>query len=102
MSCLRLDGDIDADMAALFVEQLSQTTQDDLPLTIDLSDAEIMDGKACAALIDAIRQAAARWGGLQLIEPPQVIAHGLYRVGALPEQGPIHLVSPREEIGTSS
>ncbi len=102
MSTFRLEGEVEPDVAALFAEQLAQVTQEDLPLTVDLSEADIEDGRTCATLVDAIRHAAARIGGLQLIEPPQVLAHCLYRVGALPEGGPIHVVGPREEIGTSS
>lgn len=102
MSTLRIEGEIEPDVAALFAEQLAQMTKDDAPLTLDLSEADVEDAASCAALIDAIRQAAKRLGGVQLLAPPQVLAHGLYRVGALVEGGVIHVVSPREELGTSS
>lgn len=102
MSTLRIEGEIEPDVAALFAEQLAQMTKDDAPLTLDLSEADVEDARSCAALVDAIRAAAARLGGLQLVEPPQVLAHTLYRVGALRAGGVIHVVSPREELGTSS
>ena len=101
MSVINLEGDVDPDVAALFVEQLAQLQQDDLPVTLDLSGAEITDAATCALLVDALRQTARRLGGLQVREPPQVLAHGLYRVGAL-ERGTLHLVSPRDELGSAS
>jgi anti-anti-sigma regulatory factor len=101
MSLIHLEGDVDPDVAALFVEQLAQLQQEDLPVTVDLSEAEVKDGPTCALLVDALRQTARRLGGLQVLEPPQVVAHGLYRVGAL-AGGTLHLVSPRDELGTAS
>ena len=102
MATLRIEGEIETDVAAIFAEQLAQMTKDDAPLTLDLSEAEVEDARTCATLIDAIRDAAKRLGGLQILEPPQVIAHILYRIGALEAGGVIHVVAPREEIGTSS
>ena len=99
---LRIEGEVDADVAALFVEQLAQVEPEDRPVTLDLAEADLEDAVACAALVDAIRQTARRIGDLQVIEPPQVLAHCLYRVGALEAGGVVHLVAPREEIGTSS
>lgn len=101
MSLIHLEGEVCPDVAALFVEQLAQLHTEDAPVTVDLSEAEVVDAATCALLVDALRQTARRLGGLQLLEPPQVLAHGLYRVGAL-EGGTLHLVSPREELGTSS
>jgi len=101
MSRLVLRGLVGREGAALFGEQLAGLGPADAPAVLDLSEADIEDGAVAASLVDAIRQAAVRAGSVQLLGPPQVLAHGLYRVGAL-SGGTIHLVEPRDEIGTSS
>lgn len=102
MPKLTLEGQVEADVAALFVEQLAGVSKDDVPLTLDMSDAELEDGAVTATLVEAIRAAAERLGSLQILEPPQVLAHCLYRVGALGPASTIHLVEPREELGAAS
>ena len=94
MSRLVLKGLVGREVAALFTEQLAGLGPADAPVTLDLSDADLEDGVVTAALIDGIRQAASRTGSIQLLEAPQALAHGLYRVGAL-GAGTIHLVEPR-------
>jgi ABC-type transporter Mla MlaB component len=100
-SHLTLKGTIERDIAALFIEQLSSFSKEDAPLVLDLEEAEIEDASVAAMLVDYLRQTAARVGSVQILRPPQVLAHGLYRIGAL---GPssIQLVEPRSELGTSS
>ncbi len=102
MTTLALTGDVDRDIAALFIEQLAGLTTADAPLTLDMAEADVEDAQVCALLIEAIRQAALKVRSVQLIEPPQVLAHGLYRVGALAPGTAIHVVDPRSEIPTSS
>ena len=102
MATLRIEGEVEADVAALFAEQLAQMTREDAPVTLDLSEADVEDAKTCATLVEAIRSTAKRVGGLQVLAPPQVIAHTLYRIGALQEGGVIHVVEPRQELGSSS
>lgn len=102
MTTLTLKGVVDADVAALFLEELASLGRSDAPVTIDMRDAELQDATLIGALVDQIRQAAARAGRVQLLEPPQVLAHNLYRVGALEGDSTIQLVDPRDEIGRSS
>ncbi len=101
MNTITLKGEIEHDIAALFVEQLAALSQEDTPLTIDMSQADIDEAKIVAELVKRIRETAARIGSLTLLEPPQVLAHGLYRVGALGARSNIRLIEPREEIGTA-
>lgn len=102
MATLTLSGTIDPAVAALFAEQLAQAEPDEGPLTVNLRDADIEEATVVAVLTDALRQAAARLGSLQVLEPPQVLAHCLYRVGSLGPTSALHVVEPRHEIGTSS
>ena len=72
-------------------------------LHVDLSELDVESGEALAGLITALRawaQAACAAGarGLRLVEPPQHLAHTLYKIGAL--QGDlIVLHAPRAEDG---
>lgn len=102
MTILALKGEVDRDIAALFVEQLASLGRPDAPVTLDMREAELEDAAVTALLVDALRHAALRTGGLQVLEAPQVLAHCLYRVGALGKGSTIQLVEPREELGTSS
>jgi anti-anti-sigma regulatory factor len=102
VTTLTLKGVVDYDVAALFLEELAGLGLMDAPVTIDMREAELEDATLIGALVDQIRQAAARAGRIQLLEPPQVLAHNLYRVGALEGDSTIQLVDPRDEIARSS
>jgi len=95
VTTLSLKGVVDADVAALFMEELAGLSMMDAPLTIDMREAKLEDATLIGALVDQIREAAARAGRVQLLEPPQVLAHNLYRVGALDGDSNIQLVDPR-------
>lgn len=102
MDRLTLKGTVDRDIAALFIEQLASLSLEDAPVEIDLEEADIEDGQICAVLVDHLRQAAYRIGSLILFRPPQVLAHALYRIGALGPRAVIQVIEPRDELGSSS
>jgi ABC-type transporter Mla MlaB component len=97
---LELKGQIERDVAALFIEQLAALGREDAPLTIDMADADVEDASVATMLVDYIRETARRVGSVQIVKAPQVIAHALYRIGAM--GGVIQLIEPRVELGTSS
>lgn len=100
---LTFTGDLDRALVAEIAEQIDRVPAEAGPLTIELGDTEMNDGAACARLATAIRQAAQRVGDVVVVEAPQVLAHTLYRVGALGDgrSGAVQLVEPREELGTA-
>lgn len=98
---LSLAGEIERDVAALFIEQLAGLEREDAPIVVDLEEAEIEDATVAATLVEHLRQTAARVGTVRLLRPPQILAHALYRVGA-PLGASIQLVEPREELGPAS
>ena len=102
MSTLTLSGTVDPAVAALFVEQLSQASPEAGPLSINLRDADIEHADVVATLTEALRETAKRLGSLQVIAPPQVLAHCLYRVGSLGQGSTLHIVEPRQDLPTSS
>lgn len=102
MTILRLEGRIEREVAALLGEQLAGFDPSEAPVEIDLHDADIEDGVVTAMLVDAIREAAARIGPVVVAHAPQVLAHALYRVGAVGEGSRVDLREPREELGRSS
>ena len=53
------------------------------PLRLELGELELLDGVAVARAVTGLRALLARHGALELFEPPQSLAHTLYRVGAL-------------------
>jgi anti-anti-sigma regulatory factor len=95
VTTLKLKGAVDSDVAALFLEELASLSSSDAPITIDMREAQLEDQTLIGALVEQIRQAASRTGRVQLLEPPQVLAHHLYRVGPLDGDSTIHLVGPR-------
>lgn len=101
MPSLKLEGDLDVQAVYEAQEYLDLQSQDETPLVLDLSEADLDDGAATAALADMIRTLDRKWGGVTLIEPPQVLAHTLYRIGALASPT-LRLIQPREELGTTS
>lgn len=101
MTTLTLKGQLERDVAALLIEQLAGLGREDAPLTLDMGEADIDDAGVATILVDHIRQTAQRVGAVQILRPPQVLAHGLYRVGAL-GMSTIELIEPRQEIGSSS
>ena len=102
MNPFRVEGLLDRDIAALLIEQLSTLTGGEERTRIDLSEADIEDAIVVSSLIEALRTTAERLGHLEVFGAPQVLAHGLYRVGALGPSAKLRLIEPREEIGTSS
>ena len=95
---LTLQGDLAGPKAQAAVQAIDAIPENNGPLVLDLSEAEITEGTACAALTDAIRRAAHRLGEVIIQQAPQVLAHTLYRIGAL-SPGTIQLIDPREELG---
>ena len=99
---LRVEGLIDRDVAALLREQLSGLSPSKEGNRVDLGEADIEDAVVVSLLIEALRDTAQRLGSLEVVGAPQVLAHGLYRVGALGPNANLRLIDPREELGTSS
>lgn len=95
---LRLEGEIDPQVLALFLEQLASAPSGELE--VDLEEADVSAAAVVARLADALRREARRIGRVRVIRAPQVLAHTLYRVGAL-GRGTLELVEPRDEIGSA-
>lgn len=68
--------------------------------TLDLADLELEDGVAVVEAVNLVTALRDRAGALRLLEPPQMLAHTLYKVGAL--TAGITLVDPRSEDGTTA
>lgn len=63
---------------------------------LDLSDLEVDDGPALARLVTRLRGLVEEHGALELHACPQLLAHTLYKTGAL-RNGRIRLISVRDE-----
>lgn len=97
---LRLTGSVEPEVAALFGEQLALLGEADRPIRLDLSDADVEDAVVTSMLAAQLRELAERLGPIEVRGAPQVVAHTLYRIGALDAR--LVLVEPREELGRSS
>jgi hypothetical protein len=64
-------------------------------LSLELAGFEIGDGMAAVAAVDAVRRLA-QGRSLVLRNSPQLLAHNLYRIGAL-EEGNLLVVDMRED-----
>lgn len=65
---------------------------------LDLADLDLEDGVAVAHLVTGLRALRARCDRLVLVAAPQMLAHTLYKVGALSDPGLV-LVAPRQDEG---
>lgn len=73
----------------------------DRPLRLDLGELELRDGVAVACAIDGLRAALARTGRVHLRQPPQMLAHTLYKIGML-DLGTLSLEDPQAEEPTTA
>ncbi len=71
------------------------------PLRLDLDGLELTDGVAVAIAVTAIRGLLLRRGALTLVAPGQMLAHTLYRVGAL-EDGRLKVENVQHEEPTTA
>lgn len=67
-------------------------------VVLDLADLDLDDGVAVAHLVTGLRALRARCDRLVLVAAPQMLAHTLYKVGALSDPGLV-LVAPRQDEG---
>lgn len=70
----------------------------DAEVRLLLVDLDLEDGVAVAHLVTALRALRARSARLVLVQAPQMLAHTLYKVGALADPGLV-LVEPRQDEG---
>lgn len=63
---------------------------------LDMSELELEDGPSVAYATSAVEQLWRRWGRLTLIGAPQHLAHTLYKVGRLRQDGLV-LIDPRKD-----
>lgn len=93
---VRLAGDIrgaECDCLARFWSQVVQPAAGSLRL--DMTEVTDIDAPAIAILVDLVRQAASLDQPVVVESPPQMLAHTLYKVGAL---GPIVIEQPRNDV----
>lgn len=99
---ISVDGEVDEGaVEALAADLLAASLDLTGPLTLELGGLELLDGVAVAELCTALRALRARHGRLSLEEAPQMLAHTLYRVGAL-EDGSLSVRSVRSEEPTTA
>jgi ABC-type transporter Mla MlaB component len=74
---LTLRGLVEADVAALFAEQLALLTESDKPVALDFAQARLEGDRAAAILTEAIRQTAERLGAIQVVGAPTALRTAL-------------------------
>jgi anti-anti-sigma regulatory factor len=100
---IRIVGDLNSSTAEEFAEDLQMLTQNDNgPLTLDLLNLDCDDGIALATCVRVLRELRARRSRVLLRGASQMLAHNLYRVGALEGSRAIELVDTRVDEPTSS
>ena len=91
---------LNADAFAADVQRL--TEHEDGPLTLDFSNLDCDDGIALATCVSVLRDLRGRRSRLLLRGASQMLAHNLYRVGALEGSRAIELVDTRLDEPSSS
>lgn len=71
-------------------------------IDVDLDDVDTGDGRGVAELAGLVQRARHAGRRVTLRNAPQMVAHTLYKVGALAGPHAVVLVDPREEEPTSS
>ena len=99
MKLLKLGGEPTArDLESLLGELERSRPPDEV--VVDLADLDLEDAADVVALAEGLRSASARSSRVEILEAPQVLAHTLYRIGALQNQSLV-LTDPRNELGTA-
>ena len=96
---VRVAGTIDRREAERFVAWALVAEVPGASIELELEDAEIDGGAACAELVRGVRALLDRGLAVRLVHAPQALAHVIYRIGMM---GRVTLVEPREEEPTSS
>jgi len=89
-------GDLEPELAATMEAALASAGAGADGVTVDLSELDVVDGPALARAASALRSLARRTP-LLIVGAPQILAHTLYRVGALEGPHAIRLSDTREE-----
>lgn len=87
-----------ADAASWRVDVLSQAPES--VDTLDLGELDLDDGEAVVEAVNLVTALRDRHGSLLIREAPQMLAHTLYKVGAL-NKG-VSLEAPRSDEGTTA
>ncbi len=90
---IRIDGLLDEGQGALFAALLA-TLPTQEALELELAGLEVERPAELVTAVAALRQLAQRCGQIRLRAAPQLLAHNLYRIGALAQ---IQLLDPRQE-----
>ena len=85
---------VDADISMHNASEFCADLESEKPSALELSALTVEDGESMALIISAIR----RMQPICLMAAPQMLAHGLYKIGAL-RSGAIRLIDPREDEG---
>ena len=85
---------VDADISIRNASEFCAELESEKPSALELSALTVEDGESMALIISAIR----RMQPICLLAAPQMLAHGLYKIGAL-SHGGIELVRPRADEG---
>lgn len=98
---LSVQGVVRAAEAAELARLLATAPVSGAGLELDLDELELEDGVAVAEAVNGLRALAARAGPVRVREAPQMLAHTLYKVGAL-DRAAIQLLSTRAEEPTTA
>ena len=85
---------VDADVSIHTAEAFCRALREQPVRCFDFAAVTIEDGESMAYVISAIREMQP----VSLIEAPQMLAHGLYKIGAL-ARNDIVLIRPRVDEG---
>ena len=85
---------VDADISIRNALEFCTELESEKPSALELSALTVEDGESMALIISAIR----RMQPISVMAAPQMLAHGLYKIGAL-RSGTIRLIDPREDEG---
>jgi hypothetical protein len=93
-----IEGELTDAFVQAFVTDLRALSKRSLirPLVVDLSRLDIEGGETLAATVECLREARAD-GRLIIRGAPQILAHNLYRIGALGGRRPIELEGTRKD-----
>lgn len=74
---LALRGLVEADVAALFAEQLALLSEGDKPIALDFTRARMGEARATEIVAEAIRQTVERLGAIKVVGAPTALRTAL-------------------------
>ena len=93
---VRIAGDLETDSCTCLENFWELRVAEHAVIDVELSETDVVDGRGVAVFTTLVRDSLREGRHITLRHAPQMVAHTLYKVGAL-DDARLTLIEPREE-----